>query len=127
MEPIEKEPASVKGRTSRAERATRVPDDFTPDESMRVWFVAERLGQVIDGAREHEQFMDYWRAQPGIRGRKVDWPATWRRWMREAADRATRGRRPGTALAVANGHRSTTDDRVAQALELARKYEEQGL
>jgi hypothetical protein len=28
--------------------------------------------------------MDHWRAQPGTRGRKSDWDATWRNWMRRA-------------------------------------------
>jgi hypothetical protein len=27
-------------------------------------------------------FVDYWIAQPGQRGVKVDWEATWRNWMR---------------------------------------------
>lgn len=29
-----------------------------------------------------EQFRDYWIAQPGAKGRKTDWPATWRNWVR---------------------------------------------
>ena len=48
------------------------------------------------GARETEAFIDYWRAQPGQKGVKTDWPATWRNWMRRAqSDRErTTGRRP---------------------------------
>jgi hypothetical protein len=29
-----------------------------------------------------ERFRDYWIAQPGVKGRKADWSATWRNWVR---------------------------------------------
>jgi hypothetical protein len=29
-----------------------------------------------------DSFRDYWIAQPGAKGRKVDWDATWRNWIR---------------------------------------------
>jgi hypothetical protein len=115
-----------------------VPDNFWPDEKMRAWFDENNLANVIDGPTEHEKFMDYFRAAPGIKGRKTDWPATWRNWMRNAAERADR--RPGTALMMPPSGRpnaldpmgvpykpSTTDQRVGQAMALAAKYEEQGL
>lgn len=28
------------------------------------------------------EFRDYWSAQPGQRGVKLDWEATWRNWVR---------------------------------------------
>ncbi len=37
--------------------------------------------------------MDYWRSQPGQKGVKVDWRATWRNWMRTAMERAPGGGR----------------------------------
>ena len=43
--------------------------------------------------REHQIFGDYWRAQPGQKGVKLDWDATWRNWMRKAhKDLARRNR-----------------------------------
>lgn len=36
---------------------------------------------------EAAKFVDYWRAQPGQKGVKTDWPATWRNWVRNAAQR----------------------------------------
>lgn len=122
-----KEAPLVKGRAPRS-AATRVPDDFFPDEQMRDWYVTQQFGEAVNGPVEHEKFMDYWRACPGVKGRKQDWPATWRNWMREAAERA--GRRAGSALVPTSGapyRPSTTDQRVAQGLALAAKYEEQGL
>lgn len=124
-----------KGTTGapRSMRATRIPDNYIPTEEMRTWFAAEQLHQVVDVRTEHEKFMDYWRACPGVKGQKVDWAATWRNWMRTAGERACRnGWRPGSALVPTSGapqqyKPSTTDQRVGQALDIARKYEEQGL
>jgi hypothetical protein len=39
---------------------------------------------------ELHKFVDYWRAQPGAKGRKTDWPATWRNWIRRAAEQGPR-------------------------------------
>ncbi|WP_195393653.1 hypothetical protein [Actinomyces urogenitalis] len=39
---------------------------------------------------EVERFRDYWAAQPGAKGRKVSWDATWRNWARRCQDDATR-------------------------------------
>jgi hypothetical protein len=124
IEDQEKTKTPSVSKRSAPKTATRVPEDFIPTEELRAWFVAERLGQVIDGRVEHEKFMDYWRAAPGAKGRKQDWPATWRNWMRTAAERA--GRRPGTALEPISGapyaQNSTTNTKVMQTLTLAEKF-----
>lgn len=111
-------------RASRS-TATRIPENFQPTDEMRAWYAEEKLEQVIDGRTEHAKFVDYWLGCPGTKGRKVDWPATWRNWMRTAAERA--GRRPGNGLAVPTSgvpayRPSTTDQRVAQGMALAEKY-----
>lgn len=128
-EPLPKEPPALIPGAARTARATRVPDDFEPTDEMRAWFVRERIAEAgVNGLTEHERFMDYWRAQPGVKGRKVDWPATWRNWMRTAADRASR--RVSSALVPTSGapyRPSTTDQRIAQGQALAAKYREQGL
>lgn len=36
-------------------------------------------------ANEFEVFRDHWRSQPGAKGVKSDWAATWRNWLRRAA------------------------------------------
>ena len=36
--------------------------------------------------REFAKFKDFWRAKPGKDGMKLDWNATFRNWMRRAAD-----------------------------------------
>lgn len=47
----------------------------------------------VDLKHEHQVFVDYWIAQPGAKGRKADWPATWRNWMRRKQDDQTKGTR----------------------------------
>lgn len=93
---------------------------------MRAWFAAEKLAAAIDGRIEHEKFCDYFAGAPGVKGQKVDWPATWRNWMRTAAERV--GRRPGNSVVTywgdsAQNRPSTTDQKVAQTLELGRRLQ----
>jgi hypothetical protein len=107
-------PEKTKKTTSSpsARRGTRVPEDFLPDESMRSWYIAN-IGASVDGLAEHDRFMDYWRAQPGQRGVKTDWPATWRNWMRSASERS--GTRRNTAGRT--GGFPTAAERSAAALD----------
>lgn len=79
-------------------RACRIPDPFYVDETMRAWSADELPG--FDWKAETRKFVDYWRAAAGANARKMDWPATWRNWMRRAADdqaRAGRGRANGSS------------------------------
>ena len=49
-------------------------------------------GQELgDWIKQAEIFRDYWVAQPGVKGRKANWSATWRNWVRRASEqRVTR-------------------------------------
>lgn len=49
-----------------------------------------------------EGFRDYWVAVPGSRGRKADWPATWRRWVRETRGTGASGATPDYSQVIAN-------------------------
>jgi len=96
-------------------RGHRLPDDFEPDAVLLAWVRAN----CPDVPRtEHDKFVDHWRAQPGAKGRKLDWPATWRNWMRRAQEDIRSGRRP-----AAGPRPSTTDQRVSTALALAERYD----
>jgi hypothetical protein len=72
-------------------RATRIPDDFAVTDSMVVW--ARKHAPNVDGRVETEQFRDYWHAKSGKDATKLDWPATWRTWMRKAEQDSGRSRR----------------------------------
>ena len=108
-------PAPTIPASPAQKRGTRLPDDFTVTDEMVIWARRETPG--VDGRYETAKFIDYWRGKSGKDATKTDWPATWRNWMRKAAER---GPGPGAV------HRpSTTDQRVGVALELARKYAEE--
>jgi len=65
-----------------AKRGTRLPDGWQPSTEL-----VNQMHQecpAVDLRSEHRVFADYWAAQPGQRGIKADWDATWRNWMRKA-------------------------------------------
>jgi hypothetical protein len=55
-------------------RGGRLPSDWMPKEHQE-WKL------------ELAKFRDYWAAQPGERGVKLDWDATWRNWIRRAQEK----------------------------------------
>jgi hypothetical protein len=76
---------------SARKRGTRLPDDWTPQDEDWQQAIA-KLGEA--GTREElSKFKDYWKAQPGQRGVKLDWDATWRNWIRNAKGQQNHGRR----------------------------------
>lgn len=59
-------------------RGHRLPDEWLPDpDGTRL---CADLGLCL--ATTLAKFRDHWRAQPGAKGRKLDWDATWRNWCR---------------------------------------------
>lgn len=67
---------TIKDNKARAERLR--PDWYPSADGLA--FAQAELG---DGWVETlDFFRDYWIAQPGVRGVKLDWDATWRNWVR---------------------------------------------
>lgn len=67
-------------------KGTRVPDDFTETVDDRVYELGREHGfdrAYVDA--EAVNFVDYWKGIPGKDGRKADWPATFRRRLRDLA------------------------------------------
>jgi uncharacterized protein YdaU (DUF1376 family) len=62
------------------ERASRLSKDWTPDPTEIEFCRTERPD--LDVCSVVEQFRDYWVAKAGKDGAKLDWPATWRNWVR---------------------------------------------
>jgi uncharacterized protein YdaU (DUF1376 family) len=79
-------PLKTKAKAEEA-RATRLPADWEPSDNDVAFCRDERPD--LQPAKVANQFRDYWVAQPGAKGRKVDWPATWRNWVRN--QRAAQG------------------------------------
>ena len=61
-------------------RGSRLAQDWVLSKSMGVWATQERPD--LDVRQVAEQFKDYWVAQAGQKGVKLDWDATWRNWVR---------------------------------------------
>ncbi len=69
--------------------ASRLPDDWMPSLDDAQFCSKERPDLTIDGTAS--RFKDYWIAQPGAKGRKLDWHATWRNWVRNEKAPLARG------------------------------------
>lgn len=68
-------------------RGSRLTADWSLPIELRQWAeINTQLG--AEGiALEAAKFHDHWLAQPGSKGAKADWPATWRNWCRNAGSR----------------------------------------
>jgi uncharacterized protein YdaU (DUF1376 family) len=61
-------------------KGSRLSQDWFLTKSLGDWATQERPD--LDVRQVAEQFKDYWIAQPGQKGVKLDWDATWRNWVR---------------------------------------------
>jgi hypothetical protein len=76
-------------RDGARKRATRIPDDWKP--SLEDIEFAKGLGLTdSDIVRQAARFLDFWKGKSGQGGTKVDWPATWRNWVRGEAEKLGR-------------------------------------
>lgn len=78
--------APAEAEPKRKITGTRLPDGWFPsrtDANLRT----ERESGLNDRELQDalDNFRDYWAAQPGQRGRKADWDATWRNWVRRVS------------------------------------------
>ena len=76
------------------EKGFRLPDSWALSEADKSY---ARQAGVVEVDEMGEAFADYWRQQPGQRGRKLDWSLTWKTWVRN--DRS-RTHRPAEARAA---------------------------
>ena len=68
-----------KRESTRSPRGSRLPAEFPGDAEVR-WCQQER--PELDAVALVAKFRDYWLGVAGARGRKADWPATWRNFVR---------------------------------------------
>lgn len=81
------------GKSKRAKRASRVPENFSPDLD----FARSQLPD-IDAEREAQKFRDWEFKTP-----RSDWAAAWRRWIETCRERGQYARRPKTGGMIVNG------------------------
>jgi hypothetical protein len=94
--------------SSATARGTRLPDGWEPHTDVIAQMRSDH--PRVDLKAEHAKFTDYWQAKAGRDARKADWNATWRNWIRRAAEQPIR--------AVNGNHVATSDLRVAQVQAL---------
>lgn len=80
-------PSSKAGATG-----SRLPADWKPNLADTEYCKTERPDLLP--SKVAQNFYDYWIAIPGAKGRKLDWSATWRGWVRKESA-ATAGRPTG--------------------------------
>ncbi len=69
-----------KAPSAKSPRGCALREDWTLPDDWKAWAQAERPD--VDVLTVAESFRDYWVAKPGKDGRKADWLATWRNWVR---------------------------------------------
>ena len=87
------EPITINQEPSKSKASatgSRLPEDWKPNEVDVEYFRKTCPGKKISTVAEN--FYDYWIAKPGAGGRKTDWSATWRTWVRREAGSTGPGR-----------------------------------
>lgn len=95
-EPINQNQLEPEGERKRppSRRGTRLPDGWMPSQHVVQAMSEECPG--VDQRMEYRKFVDHWAATPGAKGVKADWDATWRNWIRRAAQYTGSRSAPGT-------------------------------
>lgn len=96
---VEKEITKVISQ-KKSNKGTRLKSGWVVPDEWIEWAASQGM-QADRTQRESEKFSDYWPAQPGQRGVKSDWFATWRNWIRKAIDdsKPVTGTKPKTEIA----------------------------
>lgn len=108
-------PQTTTSNPSSVAKGKRLPSDWQPTPEQIRWVQSEC--PTVDGRTETLNFKDYWIAKAGKDATKLDWPATYRRWMREAVKRSP----PRNAAS----RPSTTDQRINDGRDVIRRLAEQ--
>jgi uncharacterized protein YdaU (DUF1376 family) len=65
---------------AKQSRGTRLSTDWTPTNEQLQF--CKDLRTDLDPKSTADSFRDYWISQPGAKGVKTNWDATWRNWVR---------------------------------------------
>lgn len=105
-------PKSEKQKPSPA-RGSRLPAGWRPPPELWDWARVEvPEWNAPRHERELETFRDYWTAQPGSKGVKLDWDATYRNWIRRSGGQ--HGTRTGNS---SRGRRASAVEDMQDAVE----------
>ena len=73
---------------SSKKKGTRLSPLWVLDAEWCDWAIQKYGLSRAAVAAEADRFCDYWIAQPGQKGVKLDWFATWRNWVRRSVERS---------------------------------------
>lgn len=78
------EPAAVDNSGPKASaQGARLPAGWVLTKKLALWALQEQPTWTDEHVRKvADAFRDHWIAQPGAKGRRTDWEATWRNWVR---------------------------------------------
>lgn len=81
--------STTKNRTSgeKTARGTRLDPTRDLAKECGTWAMENFEISRQQAYSEWQGFCDYWTSQPGTRGTKLNWPATWRNWMRNSKNK----------------------------------------
>ena len=80
--------------TYSPKKGTRLSGDWIPTPADQSFALTHLTSEGF--RHEADQFRDYWIAKPGAAGVKLDWPATWRTWVRRAGKGSPMAQRKNT-------------------------------
>lgn len=84
--------------SAKSPRGTSLPKDWALPDDWKTWAVQTRPDLDIDEVAA--SFHDFWLGKPGKDGRKADWQATWRNWVRNQRAQPMRRAEPQQASSV---------------------------
>jgi 5-methylcytosine-specific restriction endonuclease McrA len=82
--PVAASPSAPPPSTPATAHGSRLPQGWTLPQSWGEWAMEAQNLSVDQVRREADNFHDYWVAKAGAAGRKADWLATWRTWVRKS-------------------------------------------
>ena len=107
--PAEAGPKTPSKTDASPSTGSRLPADWVLPNPWGKW--ATDQGMSPNAVRaEAERFKDFWISTAGAKGRKADWQATWRNWIRSHLERTTP--RGGQAF----GHKPKSDNREGKPM-----------
>ncbi len=86
--PADSHPPEAFPSSEKSKAGTRLPDDWVLPKDWGNWALTEKPSWTQNNVRkEAEKFRDHWHANANRKeGRKADWQAAWRNWVRNCRD-----------------------------------------
>lgn len=111
-------PPLPKKKSNGSKKGHRLPDDWMPNENLIAWALENGATETFIKS-ETDKFKDYWPAQPGQRGVKLDWERTWKNWMRRALEEAP-ARRQGSSNGL-QGYAAVAESLATKMAKMAKR------